>query len=89
MRFFELDITPVLGSTISGSFGPRYANDILDPLFVRSVVFRTEAMSLAVASIDAVGVTADVTQRIRELVCNPPCQHRQQTDYRRLYLRLV
>lgn len=67
---FELDITPALGSIIPGSFKARLAEDVLDPLFVRSVVFRNETMGLAVASVDAVGITADVSQRVREMVCS-------------------
>ena len=29
--FFELDITPPLGSIIPGDFAARYASEILDP----------------------------------------------------------
>lgn len=67
--FFELDITPHLGSIIPGAFKARIAQDVLDPIFVRSVVFGNETTSLAIASVDAVGITADVTQRVRESVC--------------------
>ena len=67
--FFELDITPPLGSIIPGDFRARYAAAIQDPLFVRAVAFRSEAVSLAIVSVDAVGITLDITQRIRERVC--------------------
>jgi len=68
--FFELDITPPLGSIIPGDFKARLAQTIQDPLFVRAVAFRSESMSLAIASVDAVGITLDITQRIRERVCS-------------------
>ncbi len=68
--FFELDITPPLGSIIPGSFNARYANEILDPLYVRSMVVRAGEYSLAVASVDTCGITLDITQRIRERVCS-------------------
>ena len=67
--FFELDITPPLGSIIPGDFCARYAKVIQDPLFVRAAVFRSRDTGLAVASVDAVGITADITERIRSRVC--------------------
>ncbi len=67
--FYELDITPPLGSIIPGSFGARYAETIQDPLYVRAVAFRSGDTSLAVASVDTVGITWDITCRIRERVC--------------------
>ena len=68
--FFELDITPPLGSIIPGDFRARYATSIQDPLFVRAAVFRNGSTGIAIASVDAVGITGDLTQRIRTRVCN-------------------
>lgn len=68
--FFELDITPPLGSIIPGAFHARYANEIMDPLYVRSMVVRAGEFGLAVASVDACGITLDMTQRIRDRVCS-------------------
>lgn len=67
--FFELDITPPLGSIIPGNFAARYATEISDPLFVRAMVVRNDSFALAVASVDACGITLDITQRIRDRVC--------------------
>lgn len=67
--FYELDITPPLGSIIPGAFGARYANEILDRLYARAVAVRGEGMGLAVVSIDACGITMDITERIRSRVC--------------------
>lgn len=66
--FFELDITPPLGSIIPGSFGARYSDEILDPLFVRAFVAQTAEKIVAVATIDACGVTKDVTDAIKDRV---------------------
>lgn len=67
--FFELGITPALGSIIPGSFNARRAKEIEDPLCVRSMVVRAGIYGLAVVSVDACGITLDMTQRIRERVC--------------------
>ena len=66
--FFELDITPPLGSIIPGDFGARYAEEILDPLYTRAFVVKNENMGLAIASVDACGITLDITERIRNRV---------------------
>ncbi|MBR3847787.1 MAG: neutral/alkaline non-lysosomal ceramidase N-terminal domain-containing protein [Oscillospiraceae bacterium] len=66
--FFELDITPALGSIIPGDFAARYADEILDTLYVRAVAVNDGTNSLAIASIDACGITLDITTRIRERV---------------------
>lgn len=68
--FFELDITPPLGGIIPGDFAARYSNEIQERLYVRSMVVRSGDMALAVASVDACGITLDITQRIRERVCS-------------------
>lgn len=68
--FFELDITPPLGSIIPGDFAARYADEILDPLYVRAIVVRNESASLAIASVDACGITLDITEQIRARVCS-------------------
>lgn len=67
--FFELDITPPLGSIIPGDFAARYADEILDPLYVRAIAVRNESTCLAIASVDACGITLDITERIRDRVC--------------------
>ncbi len=63
--FFELDITPALGSTIPGGFAARYANEILNPLYCRAFVVKNDTSSLAMVSVDACGITLDITEQIR------------------------
>ena len=62
--FFELDITPPLGSIIPGAFEARYGVRIRDRLYVRAFVAIGEE-TLAIVSIDACGITWDITERIR------------------------
>jgi len=62
--FFELDITPALGSIIPGGFGARYSKSVLDRLFARAVVFDNGKNTLALAVVDACGITLDITERI-------------------------
>jgi len=66
--FYELDITPPLGSIIPGGFGARYADEILDPLYARAMVMQTEGENIAVVVVDACGITMDITERIRRRV---------------------
>ncbi|MBQ8310038.1 MAG: hypothetical protein IJX80_03385 [Clostridia bacterium] len=66
--FFELDVTPALGSVIPGDFAARYSDEILDALYVRAFVAQNESKTLAIASIDACGITADITEKIRTRV---------------------
>lgn len=66
--FYETDITPCIGSIIPGGFAARYVSEILDPLFARAFVAVTEENALAVVSIDACGITKDITERIRQRV---------------------
>lgn len=76
--FFELDITPPLGSIIPGAFGARYATEILDPLYVRTIVVRNGDTALAIASVDACGITLDITEQIRARVCSMiPMKHEE------------
>lgn len=64
--FYEFDITPSLGSIIPGGFGARYSKSVLDRLFARAVVFDNGENTLALAVVDACGITLDITERIRE-----------------------
>ena len=64
--FYETDVTPKLGSIIPGGFAARYAENVQEPLFARSFTAETEEAALAIVVIDACGITADITLRIRE-----------------------
>lgn len=66
--FYEFEITPHLGSIIPGDFGARYAKNIRDRLYVRATVFAEDNNIIALAAIDACGITLDITTRIRQRV---------------------
>ncbi|MBR2634143.1 MAG: neutral/alkaline non-lysosomal ceramidase N-terminal domain-containing protein [Clostridia bacterium] len=66
--FYELDITPAMGSIIPGGFAARYGQVIEEKLYVRGTVFMEEEKVLAIASVDACGITLDITERVRERV---------------------
>ncbi|MEA4887904.1 MAG: neutral/alkaline non-lysosomal ceramidase N-terminal domain-containing protein [Clostridiaceae bacterium] len=68
--FFELDITPALGSIIPGSFEARYSDTVRDTLFVRAFVCLHNGKNAAIVSVDCVGITADITERIRSRVAS-------------------
>ena len=44
--FYEKDITPPLGDFLVGSYCRWFAEDVLDPLFVRAAVIESNGMSL-------------------------------------------
>ena len=66
--FYEIDITPRMGSIIPGDFKARYSRAVRDPLFLRAFAATDGKTAVAVLSIDACGITLDVTERIRERV---------------------
>ena len=68
--FYENDVTPPLGSIIPGGFGARYSANVLDKLYVRACVIGNGDDAVAIASVDACGITIDITERIRNRVCS-------------------
>lgn len=66
--FYEFDITPALGSIIPGAFHARRSEEILDLLYVRAMVVQQEEKALAIAVVDACGITLDISEAIRARV---------------------
>ena len=64
--FYEFDITPPMGSIIPGSFGARYCDDVLDKIYARAFVAQNDDKLVALAVIDACGITFDITESIRK-----------------------
>ena len=64
--FYEMDITPPMGSIIPGNFGARYCDEVLDKLYARTVAIQNDEKLLAIAVIDACGITMDITESIRK-----------------------
>ncbi|MBO7762484.1 MAG: hypothetical protein J6T24_06770 [Clostridia bacterium] len=63
--FHEIDITPRMGSIIPGDFKARYSRSVRDPLYLRALAADDGERALAILSIDACGITADLAERIR------------------------
>ena len=65
----KLDITPPLGATLAGSFVPRPAEDIHDPLHTRAIVLDDGHAQVALVSCDLIVVpTSDVDRAKRDIL---------------------
>lgn len=68
--FYEKEITPPLGSGIPGYFNIRRSCDVLDRLYARAVVVKSENEKIAILSIDGLhpktDVCAAISKRIEE-----------------------
>lgn len=61
------DITPSAGTQVAGSVGARrFAQAVLDPLYVRATVFQLGTRRLCLVVLDNTIITLGVTQRIRD-----------------------
>ena len=63
-----MDITPPLGSELSGYFYPRYASGILDPLEINAVAVSNGTDTAIVMAIDFIGIRMNYMDRIRALI---------------------
>lgn len=52
----RLDITPPMGLFVSGYNVPRYADGVLDPLYVNTVVFEEDGRKAAIVVLDNLGI---------------------------------
>ncbi len=64
---YEVDITPPLGVDLAGYFNVRKADDILDNLYAKTVVLKTETTEVAITSCDLCVIPREIVLRIREL----------------------
>ena len=60
-----VDITPDPGPVLQGHRNNNRSHSVLFPLEVRAIVFEEGETKIAIASVDAIGVTLDTTDRIR------------------------
>ncbi len=76
IAFYEKDITPPLGGYMWGQYSPRFAEDVLDNLFVKAMVADDGENTVAVISVDTCvlpeGMHEAVTERIKEYTGIPP-----------------
>ena len=66
--FYENDVTPPLGSIIPGDFKARYNERVADKLYLRAFIIYDGTEYIAVISIDACGLTKDITDSIKKRV---------------------
>lgn len=64
---YEIDITPPLGIDLAGYFNIRKADNILDNLYAKTVVLRTETNEVAITSCDLCVIPRELILKIREL----------------------
>ncbi len=62
------DITPSLGHPITGYYEPRNVKGVIDPLFVRTVLFDNGANRAVLVSMDHIGLDKDLCTLIRERI---------------------
>ncbi len=66
--FARVDITPPLGSPMSGYFYKRFAEGVLDPLSVNALAFGNGAQTAIILSADIAGMTENYADEVRALV---------------------
>ena len=66
--FSKINITPMMGIAVQGYFKPRYAEGVLDDLYVRALAFECGDAKAVVLSLDHCGVVQALTDEFRECV---------------------
>ena len=66
--FARADITPPLGVSIAGSYKPRYAQAVHDPLYATAVTFDDGEKRIAVISLDLIGINMAFMSMLRPAV---------------------
>ena len=66
--FARVDVTPPLGSDLSGYFYRRLAKGILDPLYVNAVAVENEGEKILLLAIDYIGIKLPYNIKIREMI---------------------
>lgn len=66
--FARLDMTPPLGTPISGYFNVRYAEGVLDPLQVNALAVSNGTDTMLILALDMVAVVQDCADELRTLI---------------------
>ena len=66
--FARVDITPPLGTTLSGYVRTRHAEGVLDPLLATAVVFEEGEKRVAVLSVDVIGYNQKQMDELRPMI---------------------
>ena len=76
--FARLDITPPLGTELSGYFYVRYAKGVLDPLEINAVAVSNGSDTILLMAIDFIGINMGYMDEIRSLIAERtglPAEH--------------
>lgn len=76
--FARLDITPPLGTPISGYFDARYAEGVLDPLQVNALAVGNGTDTMLILALDVVAMAQNYADELRELIAartGVPAEH--------------
>lgn len=66
--FARVDISPMIGSYITGYYEPRYVEGVLDPLLATAVVFEDGVCRAALLSLDLLGIKQDFMGSLRSAI---------------------
>jgi len=66
--FSRLDVTPPLGSDLSGYYSRRAAKGVRDPLYINAVAVSNDSETVVMLAIDYIGITADNIEKIKEII---------------------
>ncbi len=74
----RIDITPPLGTRIAGSFRPRYAEQIDDPLFAKALVLENGTTRIALVTCDLIAIPEHIAEAAKARIaerCGIPAAH--------------
>jgi len=66
--FARLDITPPLGTPLSGYFEARYAKGVLDPLYLNAVAVSNDTDTVLMISVDFLGTSLKYVNELRAVI---------------------
>jgi len=67
--FSRVDVTPPLGSPVSGYFCKRFAEGILDPIELNALAFSDGESTAVIIASDIIGIDMENCDQIRERIC--------------------
>lgn len=66
--FSRVDVTPPLGTYLSGYFEARYADGILDPIFLNAIAVGNDSEKILIITSDLLGISEKFATKIRRLI---------------------
>ncbi|MBE6601512.1 MAG: hypothetical protein E7637_03270 [Ruminococcaceae bacterium] len=66
--FSRVDVTPPLGTFVSGYFEERFADGILDPIFLNAIAIGNETEQILIITSDFLGIREQYATKIRRLI---------------------